>query len=251
MSGEAKSWYVAALYHFASVEAPAAWRSELLALGPKLSLLGTLIVAEEGINGTVAGTPEAIGQLLATLRKRPGFEGLEAKFSWAPEPPFGRFMVKHKPEICTLRAAGADPREGVGEYVEAEDWNALISRDDVRVIDTRNAFEFAAGTFEGAEDPQTESFTDFAAYVRSELAADKQRPLALFCTGGIRCEKATALLKHEGFEQVYHLKGGILRYLERIPEGESKWQGECFVFDTRRTVDHQLAPGTALRESTP
>lgn len=237
---------VAALYRFARFDDPEALRAPLLDLCRAHGIKGTLLLAGEGVNGTVAGTPEAIGAVLAHLRALPGCEDLSVKFSAADSPPFRRMKVRVKREIVTMGEPGIDPLAGVGTYVAPADWNALIADPATLVIDTRNEYEVAIGTFEGAVDPKTESFRDFPAWFRAhreELLAGKSR-VAMFCTGGIRCEKSTAFLKSEGVEDVFHLDGGILKYLEAVPQEESRWQGECFVFDERVAVSHGLAAGT-------
>ncbi|OZA56551.1 MAG: hypothetical protein B7X78_09890 [Sphingomonadales bacterium 39-62-4] len=206
---------------------------------------GTILLAREGINGTVAGQPAAIDKLVAFLRALPGCAELDVKYSHAKEMPFYRMKVRLKKEIVTLGVDGIDPKREVGTYVQPEDWNALIADPDTVLIDTRNDYEVAIGTFEGAVDPRTKSFSEFPEWFRAhreELAAGKTK-FAMFCTGGIRCEKSTAFLKAEGIDEVYHLEGGILRYLENIPEAQSKWQGECFVFDERVSVTHGLELG--------
>jgi UPF0176 protein len=208
-------------------------------------LKGTILVATEGVNGTVAGSKAGIDAVVAHLRTLPGCAELDVKYSHANEMPFYRMKVRLKKEIVTLGVDGIDPKREVGTYVQPEDWNALISDPDTVLIDTRNDYEVAIGTFEGAVDPRTKSFSEFPEWFRAhrdELAAGKTK-FAMFCTGGIRCEKSTAFLKAEGIEEVYHLEGGILRYLENIPEAESKWQGECFVFDERVSVKHGLELG--------
>ncbi|HPE46930.1 MAG TPA: rhodanese-related sulfurtransferase [Hyphomonas sp.] len=209
---------------------------------------GTVLLAAEGINGTIAASPEGIETALAALRALPGAETLEAKFSEAEENPFLRLKVRLKREIVTMGVPGTDPNSLVGTYIEPEDWNALISDPDTVLIDTRNDYEFAIGTFEGAIDPETKSFREFPDWFRdfrAKLDAEGRKPkVAMFCTGGIRCEKATSFVKAEGIDDVFHLKGGILKYLEVIPEEQSLWHGECFVFDERVSVKHDLSPGT-------
>ena len=199
------------------------------------------------MNGTIAGSPEAIDAAIAELRALPGAEGLEAKFSEAADMPFARLKVRLKREIVTMGVPGTDPNSLVGTYVKPQDWNAMITDPDTVLIDTRNDYETALGTFEGAIDPQTESFRDFPAWFRefrARLDAEGRKPkIAMFCTGGIRCEKATSFVKAEGLEDVFHLEGGILKYLETVPEPETKWRGECYVFDERVSVRHDLTPG--------
>lgn len=236
---------VAALYRFTRFEDPAALRGPLLALCEKVGTKGTLLLAREGINGTIAGSANAIAQVLAHIRKLPGCAELEVKFSHAQSPPFHRMKVRLKREIVTMGEPDIDPRESVGRYVAPEDWNDLISDPDTIVIDTRNDYEVAAGTFKGAIDPGTRSFREFPEWFRrhrEELLSGRKK-VAMFCTGGIRCEKSTSFLRKEGVEEVYHLKGGILKYLEQVPPEQSLWDGECFVFDERVTVRHGLEPG--------
>ncbi len=235
---------VAALYKFVRIADPAALRDELAAWGAQHGLIGTLLVAGEGINGTVAGTDATVAALRAHLDADPRFAaGLSWKTSPAGRKPFGRLRVKLKAEIVTLRAEGADPTTQVGAYVKPADWNALIRRDDVVLVDTRNDYEVKLGAFEGAHDPRTETFREFPAWVAANLDPAKHPKVAMYCTGGIRCEKASALLLSRGFREVFHLEGGILKYLEEIPESESAWRGECFVFDERIALKHGLAQG--------
>lgn len=236
---------VAALYRFVSFNAPETLQPLILDQCSAGGIKGTILLAHEGINGTVAGKPDDIDDLIAFLRAVPGCEELDVKYSHANEMPFYRMKVRLKKEIVTLGVEGIDPKREVGTYVQPEDWNALISDPDTVLIDTRNDYEVAIGTFEGAVDPRTKSFSEFPEWFRAhrdELAEGKTK-FAMFCTGGIRCEKSTAFLKAEGIDEVYHLEGGILRYLENIPEAESKWQGECFVFDERVSVKHGLELG--------
>ena len=242
------SFRVAALYRFTTFEDPAAIQGPLAALCCGLGIKGTLLLAREGINGTIAGPPEAIDQVLGHICGLPGCGTLELKFADADAMPFHRMKVRIKREIVTLGAGELDPTNQAGAYVEPADWNALIAQEDVVVIDTRNAYEAAIGTFEGAIDPRTSSFSDFPAWFRAFRETwDPTAPppkVAMFCTGGIRCEKSTAFLKSEGVPEVFHLKGGILNYLETTPADESLWRGECFVFDERVAVGHGLTPGT-------
>ncbi len=204
---------------------------------------GTLLLANEGINGTIAGSRDGIDKVLAHIRALPGCEAFEWKESFADEMPFHRMKVRLKKEIVTMGQPSVDPRASVGAYVAPEDWNALISRDDVAVIDTRNDYEVAIGTFDGAVDPETKSFGEFPEWWAENAERFKGKKIAMFCTGGIRCEKSTNYLLGQGVEDVFHLKGGILKYLEDVPEEESLWQGECFVFDQRVSVGHGLEPG--------
>jgi UPF0176 protein len=236
---------VAALYRFANFTQPEMLQPQIAAWCAEHGLKGTILVATEGVNGTVAGTEAGIDAVITHLRTLPGCAELDVKYSHANEMPFYRMKVRLKKEIVTLGVDGIDPKREVGTYVQPKDWNALISDPDTVLIDTRNDYEVAIGTFEGAVDPRTKSFSEFPEWFRThrdELAAGKTK-FAMFCTGGIRCEKSTAFLKAEGIGDVYHLEGGILRYLENIPEAESKWQGECFVFDERVSVKHGLELG--------
>ena len=237
---------VAALYRFASVPDPAAMRDHLERLcGAEVR--GTLLVAHEGVNGTIAGSEEAIERVLAGLRAMPGFADTDVKFSTAEAMPFHRMKVRVKPEIVTMGQPDLDPHDA-GTYVAPQDWNALICDPDTVVIDTRNDYEGEVGAFEGAVQPNTRSFRDFPAWFEAEGRALLDRPtpprVAMYCTGGIRCEKATAYLKAQGVGDVHHLQGGVLRYLEVVPQAESLWHGECFVFDERVAVGHGLTPGS-------
>jgi UPF0176 protein len=239
---------VAALYRFAHFADPAGMREPLESLCRDRGLRGTLLLAPEGINGTVAGSAEGIALLLEHIRALPDCADVEVKLSGAATMPFHRMKVRVKREIVTMGQPGIDPRASAGTYVEPRDWNALISDPETIVIDTRNDYEVAVGTFDGAIDPKTTTFRDFPTWFRNTreqlLGEGKQPKVAMFCTGGIRCEKSTAFLKREGIEDVYHLKGGILKYLETVPEEASLWRGECFVFDQRVTIGHRLARGT-------
>lgn len=218
-------------------------RPALQELCESQQVVGTLLLAPEGVNGTIAGPPSGVEAVLDRLRREPGLEALDAKYADASAPPFGRMRVRLKREIVTMGVPGIDPLERVGTYVEPEDWNALVDDPEVLVIDTRNAYEVRIGTFVGAVDPATDSFRDFPAWVKANVDPTRHKKVAMFCTGGIRCEKATSLLLREGVPEVYHLKGGILRYLERTDPAQSRWNGECFVFDRRVAVDHALEPG--------
>ena len=239
---------VAALYRFTRFDDPAALQAPLEGVCRANGVRGTLLLAGEGINGTIAGTEPAIAAVLDHIRALPGCAALDVKFSTAASMPFHRMKVRLKREIVTMGQPGIDPNRSVGTYVEPQDWNALIADPDTIVIDTRNDYEVAVGTFDRAIDPKTASFRDFPAWFRAErerlLGEGKAPKVAMFCTGGIRCEKSTAFLKQEGVEEVFHLKGGILKYLETVPEDESLWRGECFVFDQRVTVRHGLAQGS-------
>src|SRR3954468_11793881 len=235
---------VAAFYQFAALPDFRELREPLRAICAGLGLKGSVLLAHEGINGTVAGNTEAIGALVEELRAGALFAGrldnLELKFSGASEMPFQRLKIRLKKEIVTLGDAAVDPTRQVGTYVEPADWNALIAAPDTLAIDTRNAFEVAMGTFEGAVDPGIRSFGQFKDFAARHLDPAKHQKIAMFCTGGIRCEKASAYLLSRGFREVYHLKGGILRYLEGVPEEQSRWRGECFVFDERVALGHGL-----------
>ncbi len=238
---------VAALYQFARFDDPAAIRRPLAALCSQQAIKGTLLLAREGINGTIAGEDGAIAAVLQHIRALSGCGKPEIKFSRTAALPFHRMKVRVKREIVTMGQPDIDPLASVGRYVAAQDWNALIADPATIVIDTRNDYEVAVGSFAGAINPQTRSFSDFPAWFRGErdrlLGEGSPPKIAMFCTGGIRCEKSTAFLKSEGLEDVYHLQGGILKYLETVPAEHSLWQGECFVFDQRVTVGHNLAPG--------
>ena len=241
-----RTFVVAALYKFVDLSAAklALLQAELCALCEAEGIQGTLLLAEEGINGTVAGAPSAIETLIGHLRADAAFADIEVKLSHAQEHPFHRLKIKRKREIVTIGDQSVRPADRVGTYVEPEDWNALVNEPDVLVIDTRNDYEYRVGHFEGAVNPNTKSFTEFPEYVRTQLDPAKHKRVAMYCTGGIRCEKSTSLLLDAGFESVYHLHGGILRYLEQVPETESQWEGECFVFDQRVSVTHDLREGT-------
>ena len=237
---------VAALYKFVSLPDFPALQKPLQEVCDAHGIFGTILLADEGINGTIAGPDDGIRAVLGWISAQAGIGEVEAKFSYAEEQPFLRMKVRLKKEIVTLGAGRVDPNEQVGTYVAPEDWNDLIAQEDVILIDTRNDYEVAIGTFEGAEDPKTTSFREFPAYVEAlkETLPDGAKPrVAMFCTGGIRCEKASSYMLKEGFDEVYHLKGGILKYLEQVPEASSKWQGECFVFDNRVSVTHGLEVG--------
>ena len=237
------TYCVAALYHFADFSRYEAFREPLQALCDESGVKGTLLIAREGINGTVAGTDTAITRLLAFLRAQPEFAALEHKESRASKMPFLRMKVRLKKEIVTMGVEDIDPNKIVGTYVDPRDWNALISDPDTIVIDTRNDYETAIGIFKGAVDPQTKTFREFPDWVRNNAGLHNKPKIAMYCTGGIRCEKATAFMKEQGFEDVYHLKGGILKYLEEVPVEESLWEGACFVFDERVSVEHGLKEG--------
>ncbi len=235
---------VAAFYQFVALPDFRELREPLRAFCAELSLKGSVLLAAEGINGTLAGSKDGIAALVNELQHGKLFGGrldkLELKFSQAEAMPFGRMKVRLKKEIVTLGDKSANPLLQVGVYVDPSEWNALIASPDTLVIDTRNAFEVAMGTFEGAVDPEVASFGQFREFVARQLDPVKHRKIAMFCTGGIRCEKASALLLAQGFGEVYHLKGGILKYLEEVPAAESRWRGECFVFDERVALGHGL-----------
>lgn len=241
----AETLVVAALYHFAALPDYREIRARLLAVAEAADIKGSLLLAEEGINGTISGTREGIDQVLNWLRADPRLAGLEHKESGSEGHPFYRLKIKLKKEIVTLGVPGVDPTRNVGTYVDPKDWNAIISDPDTIVLDTRNDYEVKIGTFKGALDPETRSFREFPAYVREHLDPTRHKKVAMFCTGGIRCEKASSFMLNEGFDQVYHLKGGILKYLEQVPAEQSLWQGECFVFDHRVGVTHGLQEGDA------
>jgi UPF0176 protein len=234
---------VAAFYKFVPLPDCRELRGPLLQSCLDLGLLGTILLAEEGINGTVAGAERAMRRMMARLRSEPRLADLQFKVSWVDEAPFHRMKVRLKKEIVSMGVVGIDPRSQAGEYISPEDWNTLVQRPDVRLIDTRNDYECHLGSFRGAEDPETRSFRDFPAWADHHLDPARDRHVAMFCTGGIRCEKATAYLRKRGFEHVYHLEGGILNYLERVAPEDSLWEGECFVFDNRVTVDRELRAG--------
>jgi UPF0176 protein len=240
--------HIAALYQFAPLDGLEEKRTALAQLCCGRGVKGTLLIAHEGINGTIAGSADAIEAVLAQIRALPGCAGLDVKSSQADAMPFYRMKVRIKREIVTMGQPALDPLQDAGHYVAPADWNALISEPGTILIDTRNDYEVAVGSFAGAIDPQTKTFSDFPEWFRAhrdELLGDGPPPkIAMFCTGGIRCEKSTAFLKAEGIDEVYHLKGGILQYLEDVPAEDSLWQGECFVFDQRVTVTHDLTPGS-------
>lgn len=234
---------VCALYEFATLENIELLRQPLLDVMLAHDVKGTLLLAQEGINGTIAGSRDGIDAVLAHLRSDSRLANVDCKESFDESQPFYRTKVKLKKEIVTLGVEGIDPKRVVGTYIKPQDWNALISDPDVVLVDTRNDYEVEIGTFKGALDPKTKTFREFPQYVAANLDKTKHKKVAMFCTGGIRCEKSTAYLKEQGFDEVYHLEGGILKYLEQVPQEESLWQGECFVFDNRVTVDHQLQKG--------
>jgi len=237
---------IAALYHFCHLADPAARRGPLRALCATENITGSLILAEEGINGTIAGRQGGIDAVLRHLRGWPGCAALEHKQSTSDRQPFGKLKVRIKREIVTMGQPDVDPRARAGHYIAPSDWNDLIAQSDVAVIDTRNDYEVAIGTFQGAVDPDTASFRDFPAWWEANKDRFEGKRIAMFCTGGIRCEKSTNYLLGQGVEDVFHLKGGILKYLEEVPSDQSAWQGACFVFDGRVSVGHGLAEGPHL-----
>ena len=234
------TYTVAAFYRFVTLPDPDGLREQFCAAFDLDALCGTMLIASEGVNGTLAGSAETIDRLMTMLAEKVGLDPNEVKFSHAEERPFGRLKFKVKHEILAFRRAvvnlAQDGAAQTGKYVAAKDWNALIADPEVLVLDTRNGYETEIGTFTGAIDPGIDTFSEFATYVREKLDPAKHRKVAMFCTGGIRCEKASAFMLQQGFGEVYHLQGGILKYLEVVPKEESTWQGECFVFDRRRAV---------------
>ena len=235
---------VCALYKFVTLENYQALRQPIHDVMEKNHVRGTLLLANEGINGTIAGSRHAIDTVITWLKSDPRLAELECKESITSVMPFNRTKVKLKKEIVTMGIEGIDPKQVVGTYVNAQEWNSLIDDPEVLVIDTRNDYEFQVGTFKNAINPNTQSFREFPQYVKENLDSAKHKKVAMFCTGGIRCEKSTAFLKQQGFDEVYHLKGGILKYLEEMPIESTLWEGECFVFDERVTVNHHLEKGS-------
>ena len=235
---------MAALYKFVRLFDVEELRDGLLKVCQENDVSGTLILAREGVNGTISGRAEAVHKVLAFLKRDDRFSDLEIKFAEATVSPFRRIKVRLKEEIVTMGVPGVDPTQTAGTYVEPKDWNELIKDPDVLLVDTRNDYEVALGTFEGAKNPVLKCFRDFPNWLRAEMKGRSQSKVAMFCTGGIRCEKSTSFLRNEGVEQVFHLKGGILKYLETVPEEESLWEGECFVFDQRVSVGHGLEEGS-------
>lgn len=234
---------IVALYHFTRFPDPAAVKPALLEICLHHQVTGSLLLAQEGINGTIAGPQAGIDAVLAHIKSLPGCANLEWKEATSDQPPFGKMKVRLKKEIVTMGQPDVDPTAHVGHYVEPQDWNDLIRAEDVAVIDTRNDYEVQIGTFEGAIDPETTSFGEFPAWWEANKDRFHNKRVAMFCTGGIRCEKSTNYLLSQGVEDVYHLKGGILRYLEEVPAEDSSWQGDCFVFDNRVSVGHGLIEG--------
>ena len=243
MDESMSNYLVAALYKFVRLPKFEALQAPISEICEANDVKGTLLLAAEGINGTIAGPEAGVRAVLAYLRSLPEFADLIHKESWAETEPFLRSKVRLKKEIVTLGVEGIDPNRIVGTYVKPGDWNALIADPDTVVIDTRNDYEVAIGTFKGAVDPKTKSFRDFPAWAAANKDVLKKPKIAMFCTGGIRCEKSTAFMKQVGYDEVYHLEGGILKYLEEVPEEESLWEGDCFVFDERVSVRHGLEPG--------
>lgn len=241
---ESGTFRISAFYKFMPVPDPAALKRELDAFLETGAVLGTILIASEGVNGTVSGPEDEVEALLGFLADRLGLDSLPRKVASAPFRPFHRMKVRLKREIVTLGVDGIDPNRKVGTYVKPEAWNELVQRDDVLLLDTRNDYEVGVGTFEGAVNPGTRSFREFPAFVNAHLNPEQTPKVAMFCTGGIRCEKASSYLLEQGFREVYHLEGGILEYLQQVPPAQSLWKGECFVFDERVTVDHALAPGS-------
>lgn len=235
---------VAALYKFVRLPDFETLRSPLHKVMTDHEVRGTVLLAAEGVNGTIAGTREGVDAVLDFLRADPRINTLTAKESYTQENPFYRSKVKLKKEIVTMGVEDIDPNDIVGTYVKPEDWNALIADPDVLLVDTRNDYEVKIGTFKNALNPKTESFREFPEFAKQNLNPNKHKKVAMFCTGGIRCEKSTAFMKQQGFNEVYHLEGGILKYLEEVPQECSMWEGECFVFDNRVTVNHQLEKGS-------
>ncbi|MCH1494641.1 MAG: rhodanese-related sulfurtransferase [Rubripirellula sp.] len=234
---------VAALYRFTPLDDYAALMEPIESTMARLGVKGSLLLAKEGINGTIAADREGIDGILAYLRQDDRLSALDVKESYCDEMPFKRARVRLKKEIVTMGVEGIDPLKTVGTYVDPKDWNTLLNDPDVTLVDTRNDYEYAIGTFKGAMNPETHTFREFPKYVENNLNPEKHRKVAMFCTGGIRCEKSTALLKGMGFNEVYHLRGGILKYLEEVDPSESLWEGDCFVFDGRVSVGHGLEEG--------
>ncbi len=235
---------VCALYKFVTLENYQELRQPLHDVMEKNHVRGTLLLASEGINGTIAGSRHAIDTVIDWLKMDARLNDIDCKESLTDNPPFNRTRVKLKKEIVTMGIEGIDPKRIVGTYVSPNEWNALINNPDVLVVDTRNDYEFQVGTFKNAINPNTQSFREFPEYVKNNLNPQQHKKVAMFCTGGIRCEKSTAFLKEQGFDEVYHLKGGILKYLEEVPPADTLWEGECFVFDERVTVNLALEKGS-------
>jgi UPF0176 protein len=234
---------ICSLYKFVRLDAFEALREPLSNKMVSANIKGTLLLAAEGINGTIAGSQVGINKVMTFLSEQPGLDNISHKESYSNDNPFHRTKVKLKKEIVTMGIEGIDPNQVVGTYVKPKDWNALIADPEVLLVDTRNDYEIEIGTFKKAVNPNTETFREFPAYVAKNLDKNKHKKVAMYCTGGIRCEKSTAYLKEQGFEEVYHLEGGILKYLEEVPSTETMWEGECFVFDGRVAVNHELEQG--------
>jgi UPF0176 protein len=234
---------IATFYKFAEFPEYKEWKNKLGQWGKELDILGTMILAPEGINATISGSRDGVGKFFDHIREDSRFADLNPRTAESTRSTFYRLRIITRPEIVTLGDASINPNKAVGKYVNPEEWNALIRDPDVRVIDTRNEYEVKVGTFKGAENPHTDTFRQWPEYVEKELGSDKKQKIAMFCTGGIRCEKASSHLLENGFDEVYHLKGGILNYLETIPPEESDWDGECFIFDNRVSVTHGLKDG--------
>jgi UPF0176 protein len=232
------TYTIAAFYRFISVSDPAALAEKLRAVFCECDLCGTMLIADEGVNGTMAASPETIDHLLDVLAEEVGLERAEVKFSFSQTRPFKRQKFRVKSEIIAFRRAKVDPTKP-GKYVDAQEWNGLIAENDMLLLDTRNRYETDLGTFDGATVPGIDTFSEFVTYVRENLDSAKHQKVAMFCTGGIRCEKASAFMLQEGFDEVYHLKGGVLKYLEQVSEHESKWRGGCYVFDRLTSVGHE------------
>lgn len=239
-----QDYVVSALYHFVRLDNFQELKAPLLDTMLQNQVKGTLLLAAEGINGTIAGTRQGIDNVLTWIRSDDRLSKVETKESYTETMPFYRSKVKLKKEIVTMGVEGIDPRHVVGTYVKPQDWNALLDDPEVVLIDTRNDYEYQIGSFERAINPKTDTFREFPDYVKDNLNPKKHKKVAMFCTGGIRCEKSTAFLKEQGFEEVYHLQGGILKYLEEVPKEQTKWHGECFVFDNRVAVNHDLEQGS-------
>ena len=238
------NYIVATFYKFVDISEPEAKQTQILAWCEENNIKGTIILASEGINGTIAGSEQEIACILSHLRSLQDLADLEHKESTAKKPPFARLKVKVKSEIVTLGLPAVNPTQQVGTYVDPQDWNQIISDPEIVVIDTRNDYEVEIGSFQRAKNPNTESFREFPEYIAENLDPQRHPKVAMFCTGGIRCEKASSYMLSQGFKEVYHLKGGILKYLENVPPQESMWEGECFVFDERVAVKEGLEIGS-------
>lgn len=238
------SIHIIAVYNFTDIEEPKKFQAEFIDFCKENEILGTLMVAEEGVNGTLSGCKDAINNLNEYISAHPFFDGCEIKTSFADEHPFDKLKIRHRDEIVTFGCKEAKPSQYKGTYLTPNEWNDVISKEGVINIDTRNDYEYDFGTFEGAVNPKTSNFKQFKQYVDDNLDPKIHKEVAMFCTGGIRCEKASSYMLHKGFEKVYHLKGGILQYLEDVKEEDSMWEGECFVFDNRISVKHGIELGT-------